>query len=157
MGAIGSAGHSCFRLAWIAGGGGGGGLALVALVPVLQDVSANASSTQLRATFQQRFQRHPLVFGEPAVLFTVVLQGFGNGVHAVDRLGVGDGRVSGLRVQAGELLLQVLDVRLVFGAVLDRPPTLSPAVACPQASGDRRGQQQGDGQELSCRGFNPAH
>ncbi|PZT06310.1 hypothetical protein A7X89_11165 [Stenotrophomonas maltophilia] len=130
---------------------------MVALVPVPQDVSANASSTQLRATFQQRFQRPSLVFGEPAVLFTGLLQGFGNGVHAVDRLGVGDGRIGGPRVQVGELLLQVLDVRLVFGAVLDRAPALGPAIACPQACGDRGGQQQRDGQELSCGGLNPAH
>ncbi|MBA0448688.1 hypothetical protein D7Y61_15350 [Stenotrophomonas maltophilia] len=140
MGAIGSSGHSCFRLAGIAGGGGGGGFALIASVPVLQDVSANANSAQLRAPIKQRFQRRPLVFSEPAVLFTVLLQGIGNGVHAVDRLGISNRRIGGLRVQPGELLFQVLDVRLVFGAVLDGAATLGPAITCPQASGDRRGQ-----------------
>lgn len=151
----GSGGHGVRWLACSPGGGGGGGAfgvgALIALLPVLQDISAKAQAAQVRARGSQCSQGLLLLGGKLSVGFTVSLQIGGNGIDALGGLLVRQRAIHRVLPQllggGGEvgdgLAVGVALGFQVFG-LGDGGLALAPGIPAPDAE-DQRKQRRGDG------------
>lgn len=125
---------------------------------MLQDVSASATSTQIRTCRQQLFQIGTLCRVVLSVCFTVVFQFGGNGRLPISGGGVVQGGLGRHGTQQLGLGVQLLDVVLLLRALLDRCGTLGPAIAgieTSDAGNDQRREQPKaeDRQQLSCSCF----
>jgi hypothetical protein len=110
LGATGSAGHGCTRLAGSVGGGGIGSVwAGITTVPVLQDASTSTLA-QLRLSAGQRLQCLLLVGSPLSNMFTVFLSGASHLVQATDGRVIVQGALNGALAQRIGGLGQLLKV-----------------------------------------------